>query len=105
MNFKQTTYLWYVALPRIYIGYYFLQQGVRKFQRDFPHGNWIGRQIGEMANADLYRWYEKFLLSYVAPHHELFGYLGDDGRNPGRRLFAAGLMHADCRVYRPVHGN
>ena len=75
MNLREKTYLWYVALLRIYIGYYFLQQGIRKYQRDFPHGDWIGRQIGDLPNLDLYPWYNKFLITYVVPHHELFGYL------------------------------
>jgi uncharacterized membrane protein YphA (DoxX/SURF4 family) len=75
MNLRERTYLWYVALLRLYIGYYLLQQGIRKFQRNFPHGDWIGRQIGDVATLDLYPWYKSFLLSYVMPHHELFGYL------------------------------
>ena len=75
MNLKERTYLWYIALLRIYVGYYFLQQGVRKFQRDFPHGDWIGRQIGDVPNLDLYPWYKIFLMNYLVPHHELFGYL------------------------------
>jgi thiosulfate dehydrogenase [quinone] large subunit len=75
MNLKEKTNLWYIAVLRIYIGYYFLQQGVRKFQRDFPHGDWIGRQIGDLASVDLYSWYKSFLMNYVVPHHELFGYL------------------------------
>ena len=75
MNLKEKTYLWYVAILRIYIGYYFLQQGIRKFQRDFSQGDWIGRQIGDLATLDLYPWYKKFLVGYVVPHHELFGYL------------------------------
>lgn len=75
MNLRERTYLWYIALLRIYTGYYFLQQGLRKFQRDFPHGDWIGRQIGDLPNLDLYPWYKKFLMNYVVPHHELFGYL------------------------------
>ena len=75
MNFKQQTYLWYIAVLRIYIGYYMLLQGVRKFQRDFPKGDWIGRQIGDINTLDLYPWYKKFLLDYVVPNHELFGYL------------------------------
>ena len=74
VNLKERTYLWYIALLRIYIGYYFLQQGIRKFQRDFPRGDWIGRQIGDLATIDLYPWYKKFLVDYVVPHHELFGY-------------------------------
>jgi uncharacterized membrane protein YphA (DoxX/SURF4 family) len=52
-----------------------LLQGVRKFQRDFPKGDWIGRQIGDLNTLELYPWYKKFLLDYVVPHHELFGYL------------------------------
>jgi len=75
MNFNERTYLWYIALLRIYIGYYMLMQGIGKFRRDFSHGDWIGRQIGDLATIDLYPWYKKFLIDYVVPHHELFGYL------------------------------
>ena len=75
MNLKERTYLWYIALLRIYIGYYFLQQGIRKYQRDFPHSDWIARYIGDLPNLDLYPWYNKLLMTYVVPHHELFGYL------------------------------
>jgi thiosulfate dehydrogenase (quinone) large subunit len=74
-NLKERTYLWYIALLRIYVGYYMLQQGIRKFQRDFPRGDWIGRQIGDLATIDLYPWYKKLLVDYVVPHQELFGYL------------------------------
>ena len=75
MNLRERTYLWYLAVLRIYVGYYMLFQGVRKFQRDFPKGDWIGRQIGDLNTLELYPWYKKFLLDYVVPHHELFGYL------------------------------
>jgi len=75
MNLKERTYLWYIAILRIYIGYYLLQQGIRKFLRDFPKGDWIGRQIGDIPSLDLYPWYKHFLQGYVVPHHELFGYL------------------------------
>jgi thiosulfate dehydrogenase (quinone) large subunit len=75
MNLKETTYLWYLSVLRIYIGYYLVLQGFRKFQRNFPKGDWVGRQIGDLANVDLYPWYKNFLLDYVVPHQELFGYL------------------------------
>ncbi len=75
MNLKERTYLWYIALLRIYVGYYMLQQGIRKFQRDFPRSDWIARQIGDLATVDLYPWYKKFLVDFVVPHQELFGYL------------------------------
>jgi uncharacterized membrane protein YphA (DoxX/SURF4 family) len=75
MNLKERTYLWYIAVLRVYVGYYLLLQGIRKFQRDFPRGDWIGRQIGDLATIDLYPWYKRFLVDYVVPHHELFGTL------------------------------
>jgi len=75
MNLKERTYLWYLSVLRIYVGFYLLQQGIRKFQRDFPKGDWIGRQIGDIATLDIYSWYKAFLQNYVAPHSELFGYL------------------------------
>lgn len=75
MNFKERTFLWYIVPLRLYVGYYLLLQGIRKYQRDFPHGDWIGRQIGDLSNADLYSWYKTFLTDFVAPHRELFGYL------------------------------
>ena len=75
MNFKERTYLWYLSVLRIYVGYYLFFQGIGKFQRNFPKGDWIGRQIGDIASLDLYPWYKTFLQSYVVPHSELFGYL------------------------------
>lgn len=75
MNLKERTYLWYLSVLRIHVGYYLLWQGIRKFQRDFPKGDWIGRQIGDLATLDLYPWYKKFLFDYVVPHQELFGSL------------------------------
>jgi thiosulfate dehydrogenase [quinone] large subunit len=75
MNLKERTYLWYIAILRIYIGYYLLSQGWRKYQRNFPQSDWIQRQIGDINNLDLYPWYKTFLQSWVVPHSEVFGYL------------------------------
>jgi len=75
MNLKERTYLWYLSVLRLYVGYYMLWQGVRKFQRNFPKGDWVGRQIGDVPSLDIFPWYKKFLLDYVVSHQELFGYL------------------------------
>ncbi len=75
MNLRERTYLWYLSVIRIYVGYYLFFQGIGKFQRDFPKGDWIGRQIGDITSVELYPWYKTFLRSYVVPHSELFGYL------------------------------
>jgi uncharacterized membrane protein YphA (DoxX/SURF4 family) len=92
MNLKERTYLWYIALLRIYIGYYMLSQGIRKFQRDFPKGDWIGRQIGDLATLDLYPWYKRFLTAYVVPHSELFGYLVTIGEITVGACLLVGLL-------------
>lgn len=75
MNLKEKTYLGYIVLLRLYIGYYLLYQGIRKYQRDFAHQDWIVRQIGDLATVDLYSWYKTFLIQFVVPYRELFGYL------------------------------
>jgi len=75
MNLKERTYLLYIALLRLYFGYYLLYQGVRKYQRNLPQGDWIGRQIGDLSAADLYPWYKHFLAEYVVPYAPSFGYV------------------------------
>ncbi|HEX2928528.1 MAG TPA: DoxX family protein [Candidatus Binatia bacterium] len=75
MNLRERTYLWYLSVLRIYVGYYLLAQGIRKYQREFPKGDWIGRQIGDIGALDIYPWYRNLLQNYVVPHSELFGYL------------------------------
>ncbi len=75
MNFNERTYLWYIALLRVWIGYYFLQQGIGKYQGGFPGSDWIRRQIGDIATLEIYPWYKTLLQNYVAPYGELFGYL------------------------------
>ena len=74
MNLKERTYLWYIVVFRIYVGYYLCTQGYRKFSRGFPKSDWIERQL-DIANVNLFSWYKVFLQQYVAPHRELFGYL------------------------------
>ena len=101
MNLKERTYLWYIALLRIYVGYYMLQQGIRKFQRDFPRGDWVGRQIGDLTTIDLYPWYKKFLVDYVVPHQELFG----NNLFCGDTLFTAGCGRLFEGTPEQMHGS
>ena len=75
MNLKERTYLWYIVILRLYIGYYLLQQGILKYLRGFPQSDWINRQIGDLNKIEIYTWYKSFLINIVAPNRELFGYL------------------------------
>jgi thiosulfate dehydrogenase (quinone) large subunit len=75
VNLKERTYLWYIVILRLYIGYYLLQQGILKYLRGFPQSDWITRQIGDLNKIEIYTWYKSFLINVVAPNRELFGYL------------------------------
>ncbi len=75
MNVKGRTYLWYIVMLRVYVGYYLLKQGILKYHRGFPQSDWIKRQIGDLNSIDIYPWYKSFLINVVVPHRELFGYL------------------------------
>src|SRR5262245_30187791 len=75
MNLREQTYLWYIVILRLYIGYYLLQQGILKYLRGFPQSDWINRQIGDLDKVEIYAWYKSFLINIVVPHRELFGYL------------------------------
>jgi thiosulfate dehydrogenase [quinone] large subunit len=88
MNLSERTYLWYIALLRLYVGYYLLYQGIRKYQRGFPRSDWIATQIGDLAAVDIYPWYRAFLTDYVVPNREVFGYLV----MTGEILAGAGLL-------------
>ena len=72
---SKQTYLWHIVPLRLWIGYYMLQQGITKYKRDFPHGDWIGRQIGDVNTVETFEWYKNFLINTVATHKELFGQL------------------------------
>jgi uncharacterized membrane protein YphA (DoxX/SURF4 family) len=75
MNLSERTYLWQLVPLRLWIGYYMLQQGLNKYNRDFPHGDWIGRQIGDLGKVELFPWYKQFLTDVVVPNSALFGNL------------------------------
>ena len=75
MNSKERTYLWYIVIVRLYVGYYLLQQGTLKYLRGFPQSDWISRSIGDLNKIEIFDWYRSFFINVVAPHRELFGYL------------------------------
>lgn len=75
MNLGERTYLWYILPLRLWIGYYLLNVGIRKYLRDFPHGDWIKAQIGNLDKVEIYAWYKSFLVNVVVPNKELFGTL------------------------------
>ena len=75
MNLRQQTYLWYIVILRLYIGYYLLQQGILKYLRGFPQSDWINRQIGDLNKVEIFSWYKSFLINVVVPIGNCLGIL------------------------------
>lgn len=94
MNLREQTYLWYLSVLRIYVGYYLLAQGIRKYQREFPKGDWIGRQIGDIGALDIYPWYRNFLSKLCRTSQRAVRLPGDAGRDRGGNLLASGAFHS-----------
>lgn len=72
---SKLTNLWYLVPLRLWIGYYMLQQGITKYKRDFPHTDWIARQIGDVNTVETFDWYKQFLVNTIATHSVLVGQL------------------------------
>lgn len=70
----KTTYLGYLAIPRIVVGYYFFQFGWEKLNLRFLSGEQLTRQLARAATDPL-TWHRDFILHSVVPHSHLFGYL------------------------------
>src|SRR5215470_16821137 len=72
---SKLTNLWYIVPLRLWVGYYLLSVGYRKYSTKFPYGDWIGKQIGDVNTVETFEWYKNFLINTVATHRELFGQL------------------------------
>jgi thiosulfate dehydrogenase [quinone] large subunit len=73
-HFNQRTYLGYLAIPRIAVGYFFIQVGWAKLNPRFLSGQLLVAQLGRAA-SDPISWHRDFILHTVIPHAHLFGYL------------------------------
>lgn len=74
-NFKQPTYLGYLAIPRILVGYHFLQVGWPKLSARFLSGEGLARQLTENLAKDPVSWHRDFIAGIVVPHSQFFSYL------------------------------
>lgn len=74
-NFKQNTYLGYLALVRILAGYHFLDSGYAKLSHGFLRGHDLPAQLIKSAPSDPFAWHRAFILGLVVPHASFFSYL------------------------------
>lgn len=78
-NFKQNTYLGYLALVRILVGVLFLQVALPKVSGRFLSGNVLPRQLLNGIQKDPLGWHRAFITGFVIPHGHLFSYLSAFG--------------------------
>ena len=78
-NFKQPTYLGYLALVRILIGVLFLLVAWPKVSGRFLSGQVLPRQLLNGIEKDPLAWHRAFIAGVVVPHGHFFSYLSAFG--------------------------
>jgi uncharacterized membrane protein YphA (DoxX/SURF4 family) len=74
-NFKQSTYLGYLALLRILVGCLFLLVAWPKVSGRFVNGQALPQQLLNGVPKDPLRWHRAFVEGFVIPHGHFFTYL------------------------------
>lgn len=75
-HFQQTTYLGYLVLPRLAVGYVFLGVGWGKFTRPrFLGTDALAQQLSVSVLKDPISWHREFIQAVVIPHSSYFSYL------------------------------
>src|ERR1700730_4016534 len=74
-NFKQSSYLGYIALLRILLGFHFLGTGFEKLFHNFLTGRSLTNDMLRGAPHDPLAFHRSFILGVVVPHVHFFSYL------------------------------
>jgi thiosulfate dehydrogenase (quinone) large subunit len=74
-NFKQGTYLGYLAILRIAVGYHFLTAAVPKLTSKFLTGKGLAEELVKTVVKDPFAWHRSFILDFVVPHAHAFSHL------------------------------
>ena len=74
-NFKQKTYLGYLAILRIAVGYHFLTAAWPKVTGKFLNGQTLAEELAKTAMKDPFAWHRSFILGFVVPHSHSFSHL------------------------------
>jgi len=74
VNFRQPTYLGYLAIIRIAIGYHFVLTGWQKISTGFGASQ-LSAQLMEGASRDMFAWHRDFIVGWVVPNASWFSQL------------------------------
>ena len=73
-SFQRHTFLGYLAIVRIFIGYHFVSVAWRKLSRGFLSGESLPRMLATAAD-DPFSWHREFIFNVVVPNSVFFSYL------------------------------
>jgi thiosulfate dehydrogenase [quinone] large subunit len=74
-NFKQNTWLGYLALIRIAVGYHFVTVALPKLSSGYLNGKLMANQLAGGLAKDPLAWHRAFIQMQVIPHAHFFNYL------------------------------
>jgi thiosulfate dehydrogenase [quinone] large subunit len=74
-NFKQGTYLGYLALIRIAVGYHFVTAAWPKVTGPFLAGHVLADELVKTVVKDPFAWHRAFILGVVVPNAHFFSNL------------------------------
>jgi uncharacterized membrane protein YphA (DoxX/SURF4 family) len=74
-NFKQNTYLGYLAIARIMVGYHFLSVSWPKLTGRFMGGEVLPQDLLTTVAKDPFAWHRAFIVGFVIPHSQFFTHL------------------------------
>jgi thiosulfate dehydrogenase [quinone] large subunit len=74
-NFKQSTYLGYLAILRIAVGYHFLTAAIPKVTGPFIKGHLLAEELAKTVVKDPFSWHRAFILGVVVPNSHFFSNL------------------------------
>jgi uncharacterized membrane protein YphA (DoxX/SURF4 family) len=75
LGFKRPTYLGYLAILRILVGYHFLTVAWMKVNSAFPQGKILVDDFAKTLAKDPLALHRIFMLNVVTPHPAFFGHL------------------------------
>ena len=75
LGFKQPSYLGYLAILRIVVGYHFLTVAWTKVTGTFPQGKALLHDLAKTLAKDPLALHRSFIMHAVIPHAAFFGHL------------------------------
>ena len=74
-NFKQPTYLGYLAILRIVVGYHFISAAWPKITGSFVKGHILPEELMKTVGKDPFAWHRAFIMHVVVPNGHFFSNL------------------------------